>query len=60
MDFDQLHTFDRVVRDGSFTRAAARLNVTQATVSMRIKALEDAVGGSLFLRGRNVRLTDVG
>lgn len=60
MDFDQLRTFDRVVRDGSFTRAAARLNVTQATVSMRIKALEDAVGGALFLRGRNVRLTDVG
>lgn len=60
MDIDQLRTFDRVVRDGSFTKAAARLNVTQATVSMRIQSLENAIGAQLFVRGRQVRLTDQG
>lgn len=60
MDFDQLRTFDRVVRDGSFTKAAARLDVTQATVSMRIRALETALGASLLTRGRSVALTEAG
>ncbi|SEQ52519.1 transcriptional regulator, LysR family [Faunimonas pinastri] len=60
MDIDQLRTFDRIAREGSFTRAAARLNVTQATVSMRIRALEDLLGGSLFERGRRIRLTERG
>ncbi|MEJ8476258.1 LysR family transcriptional regulator [Roseibium algae] len=60
MDIDQLRTFDRVVRDGSFTKAAARLNVTQATVSMRIRALEAYIGAQLFIRGRQVQLTDQG
>ena len=60
MDIDQLRTFDRIVREGSFTRAAARLNVTQATVSMRMRALEDGLGGPLLERGRRVRLTERG
>jgi DNA-binding transcriptional LysR family regulator len=60
MDIDQLRTFDRIAREGSFTKAAARLNVTQATVSMRIRALEEALGGALFDRGRKVRLTERG
>lgn len=60
MDVDQLRTFDRIVRDGSFTKAAARLSVTQATVSMRVRALEAALGGPLFERGRTVRLTERG
>ena len=38
MDLDQIRTFDRIAQDLSFTKAAARLNVTQATVSMRIRA----------------------
>lgn len=60
MDIEQLQTFDRIVRDGSFTKAAARLNVTQATVSMRIRALETEIGTQLFKRGRQVQLTDQG
>ncbi|MFC5067694.1 LysR family transcriptional regulator [Flaviflagellibacter deserti] len=60
MDIDQLRTFDRIVRDGSFTKAAARLNVTQATVSMRVKSLEDALGGALLQRGRKITLTERG
>jgi DNA-binding transcriptional LysR family regulator len=60
MDLDQLRTFDRIVRDLSFTRAAAHLNITQATASMRIRALEQLLGVTLFVRGRQVTLTDQG
>lgn len=60
MDIDQLRTFDRIVRDQSFTRAAAYLNITQATASMRIRALEQLLGVTLFQRGRTVTLTDQG
>jgi DNA-binding transcriptional LysR family regulator len=60
MDIDQLRSFDRIVRDGSFTKAAARLNVTQATISTRIRTLEAHVGGMLFTRGRKVELTERG
>lgn len=60
MDIDQLRTFDRIARDLSFTKAAARLNVTQATVSMRMRVLEDELGVQLFTRGRKVALTDQG
>lgn len=60
MDLDQLRTFDRIVREQSFTRAAAHLNITQATASMRIRALEQLLGVTLFQRGRVVTLTDQG
>ena len=60
MDVDQLRSFDRIIRDGSFTKAAARLNVTQATISARIRTLEDQVGGPLLTRGRKVELTERG
>src|SRR5688572_3128099 len=60
MDLDQIRTFDRIAQDLSFTKAAARLNVTQATVSMRMRALEDLLGVPLFTRGRKVMLTDQG
>jgi DNA-binding transcriptional LysR family regulator len=60
MDLDQLRTFDRIVRDQSFTKAAAYLHITQATASMRIRALEQLLGVTLFQRGRTVTLTDQG
>lgn len=60
MDLDQIRTFDRIAQDLSFTKAAAELNVTQATVSMRMRALEELLGVSLFNRGRRVTLTDQG
>ena len=60
MDLDQIKTFDRIAQDLSFTKAAAKLNVTQATVSMRMRALEDLLGVPLFHRGRNIQLTDQG
>ena len=60
MDLDQIRTFDRIAQDLSFTKAAATLNVTQATVSMRMRALEELLGVTLFNRGRKVTLTDQG
>ncbi|MBB4909175.1 LysR family transcriptional regulator [Actinophytocola algeriensis] len=61
MDTAQLAAFVAVVDVGSFTRAAARLNVSQPTVTTRIQALEQGVGTPLLERlPRGVRLTPAG
>src|SRR5437667_222008 len=60
MDIDQLTAFDRVVREGSFSRAALALGIGQPAVSARMAALESAVGGALFTRGRRIALTALG
>jgi LysR family transcriptional activator of nhaA len=50
-----------VARSGGLTRAAAKLNVSQSTVSAQISALEETFGHKLFRRkGRNIELTDSG
>lgn len=57
----QLQVFEAIVRLGSFTRAAEELFLTQPTVSMQIKKLNEAIGMSLFEQvGRNVRPTEAG
>lgn len=61
IDLEQLITFERIVREGSFSAAAWALDIPQPTVSARIKALEQAIGGHLFHRqGRKVFLTSLG
>lgn len=61
IDLEQLVTFERIVREGSFSAAASALDIPQPTVSARIKALEQALGGLLFHRqGRKITLTDLG
>jgi DNA-binding transcriptional LysR family regulator len=52
MDVTQARTFLAVVSAGSFVNAGARLNVTQSTVSARIKALEEYLGARLFVRNK--------
>ena len=47
---DQLEAVFWIARLGSFRAAAERLNLTQPTVSMRIRELEEQVGGPLFDR----------
>jgi DNA-binding transcriptional LysR family regulator len=50
-----------IAKQGSFHAAAARLNVTQPTVSLRIQELESAIGAQLFKRaGRAMVLTAEG
>jgi DNA-binding transcriptional LysR family regulator len=58
MDIDQLLAFERIVREGSFSRAARQLNISQPTISARIRNLEEEIGGPLFVRGgRRLALT---
>jgi DNA-binding transcriptional LysR family regulator len=56
-----LMVFLEVVRSGSLTRAARRLNTVQSNVTARIKILEGAVGVPLLKRhARGVRPTTAG
>lgn len=45
-----LRAFEAAYRQGSFTRAAIELRVTQAAVSHQIARLEDRLGVTLFVR----------
>ena len=61
MNFAQLRAFHGVAVEGSFTRAAERLNVTQPTLSGQVKDLEQTFGVKLFeRRGRGVALSELG
>lgn len=56
-----LRCFLAVIEQGSFTRAAAKLYVTQSAVSQQIAALERETGAKLLVRkGRAVEPTDSG
>lgn len=57
----QLKVFETVARNGSFTRAAEELLITQPTVSSQVKQLTKAVGLPLFEQiGKSLYLTDAG
>lgn len=61
MELRHLATFTAVAEEGSFTRAADRLNVVQSAVSAGVRALERELGSDLFDRTTHrVALTDVG
>jgi DNA-binding transcriptional LysR family regulator len=61
MDFRQLEMFRAVAQDGTFTRAAQRLGVSQSAISRQVKLLEDELGGRLLHRGaKRVALTQAG
>lgn len=50
MPLNGLRVFEAAYRQGSFTRAAIELRVTQAAVSHQIARLEDRLGVALFVR----------
>ncbi len=58
----QLEAFVAAAEQGSFTRAAQSLYLTQSTVSAHIQTLEKALGRPLFLRDakKPIVLTDAG
>ena len=61
MDFGQLEAFVQVAAHRSFSRAAEELQLTQPSITARIKALERELGDEVFERSsRGVRLTNAG
>lgn len=61
MDTEVARTFLLILETGSFKVAADRLNVTQSTVSARIKQLEDMLGRPVFNRSKaGVQATQAG
>ena len=52
MDINLARTFLMVAETGSFIEAAHKLNITQSTVSARVKGLEDLLGRPLFERSK--------
>jgi DNA-binding transcriptional LysR family regulator len=61
MEMSQLRAFRVVAETLNFTRAAERLNLTQAAISHQIKALETELGEPLFIRlKRGVQLSPAG
>lgn len=56
-----IKTFLAIVEAGSLVKASKRLNVTQSTVTARLKALEDDIGQPLVHRQKSgIRLTAPG
>jgi DNA-binding transcriptional LysR family regulator len=60
-DFGDLIAFMTIAREGSFTRAAAKLGVSQPALSHRIRAMEERLGLRLLTRTtRSVSPTEAG
>ncbi|HTO62623.1 MAG TPA: LysR family transcriptional regulator [Bradyrhizobium sp.] len=55
-----LRTFTLLVEHGNFTRAAERLQLTQAAVSQHLRHLEDELGLLVIRRPRRLELTPAG
>ena len=61
LNFNHLHYFWSVAHEGSLTRAAERLNLSQSAVSVQIQKLEQQIGHPLFDRlGKKLILTEAG
>lgn len=61
LNYHHLRYFWMAAKEGSLARAAARLHVSQPSISEQIRELESAVGEKLFRReGRSNVLTDAG
>lgn len=61
MDIKYLNTFRTIVEEGSFSKAADRLNYTQSTITFQIGQLEQELNTRLFEKiGRRMVLTKAG
>src|SRR3989442_13361160 len=52
MELGQIEAFVEAQRRGSITRAAAALELTQPTLTARLRGLEQELGAQLLVRGR--------
>ena len=61
MNLRQLACFVAIVEEGSFTRAARSVGITQPSLSQHVRALEEELGGAVLERlPRGVALTPAG
>src|SRR5919205_3332845 len=61
MNVRQLDCFVAVVEEGSFTRAARRIGISQPSLSQQVRALEESLGGLVLERHpRGISLTPAG
>lgn len=61
MDFKQVSYFTAVAQEGSFSKASETLGVSQPTLSIAVKKLEEELGVKLFYSfDRRQHLTDEG
>jgi DNA-binding transcriptional LysR family regulator len=61
MELRQLSHFVAVAEERHFTRAAARVHLTQSSLSSSVRGLERELGSDLFVRStRQVELTEAG
>lgn len=61
MEFRQLQAFRAAALNKGFTRASEQLHLSQSSISLHIKHLEEELGCTLFLRvGKRVRLSGTG
>ena len=61
LNFNHLRYFWSVAHEGSLTRAAERLNLSQSAVSVQLQKLEQQMGHPLFDRvGKRLVLTEAG
>lgn len=61
MNIEHYRNFIKIVESGTISAAAKKLMIAQPALSNQLKAMEEALGTELLIRGaRNVRLTDAG
>ncbi|CAM3175342.1 LysR family transcriptional regulator [Paenibacillus lupini] len=60
MDLKELTAFQTILKEGSFAKAAAKLNYAQSTITNQIQRLEKELGFQLFNRGWEAELTPAG
>lgn len=61
MNFNLLTTFVTIVEEGNFSKAAAKLHLSQPAVSMQMQTLAAELDINLFLRvGKKIQLTEGG
>ena len=60
MNFLSMKYFVVLAEEGSFTKAAEKLHVTQQTLSAHVAGLEKESGAKLFIRHVPLELTDAG
>jgi len=61
MELRHIYTFQAIVKEGSFLKAAEKLMYAQSTITLHIQQLEAELGVKLFIRqGKKVQLTEAG